>query len=435
MPSTYSPALRLELIGNGEQAANWGNTTNTNLGTLLEQAIAGVESIAMSDANYTLVSGNGISDEARNAVVIMTGTLSTTRNVVVPTSEKFYAVRNATTGGQSIVVKTSAGTGVTLANGFTQLMYCDGTNVVAASVPYNTTTGAISATLSATSLTGAVPIANGGTNLTSTPANGQVLIGNGTGYSLSTLTAGTGITITNGAGSITIANSGGTVNSVDVSGGTTGLTASGGPITTSGTITLGGTLGVANGGTGTATTFTSGSVVFAGASGVYSQNNSNLFWNNANNRLGINTATPSQALDVVGAATVSGAASVSGNLSFNSGYGSAAVAYGCRAWVNFNGTGTVAIRASANVTSITDNGTGDYTVNFTNVMPDVNYSFCGTASPSSSDGAAKKNFAISPAYDVAPTTSALRVYCGTTGSDLQNGDKRDSLYTSVAIFR
>ena len=63
----------------------------------------------------------------------------------------------------------------------------------------------------------------------------------------------------------------------------------------------------------------------------------------------------------------------SGNLSFNSGYGSAAVAYGCRAWVNFNGTGTVAIRASGNVTSITDNGTGDYTVNFTTAMPDVNY--------------------------------------------------------------
>lgn len=63
----------------------------------------------------------------------------------------------------------------------------------------------------------------------------------------------------------------------------------------------------------------------------------------------------------------------SGNLGFNSGYGSAATAYGCRAWVNFNGTGTVAIRASGNVTSITDNGTGNYTVNLTNAMPDANY--------------------------------------------------------------
>jgi hypothetical protein len=61
------------------------------------------------------------------------------------------------------------------------------------------------------------------------------------------------------------------------------------------------------------------------------------------------------------------------NLMFNSGYGSVATAYGCRAWVNFNGTGTVAIRASGNVSSITDNGTGDYTVNFANAMPDANY--------------------------------------------------------------
>jgi len=64
----------------------------------------------------------------------------------------------------------------------------------------------------------------------------------------------------------------------------------------------------------------------------------------------------------------------SGNFQFNSGYGSVATAYGCRAWVNFNGTSTVAIRASGNVTSITDNGTGDYTVNFTTAMPDANSS-------------------------------------------------------------
>jgi hypothetical protein len=90
----------------------------------------------------------------------------------------------------------------------------------------------------------------------------------------------------------------GTVTSVDVSGGTTGLTTSGGPITSSGTITLAGTLGVANGGTGTATAFTAGSVVFAGASGVYTQDNANLFWDNTNDRLGIGTATPVTRLHV-----------------------------------------------------------------------------------------------------------------------------------------
>jgi hypothetical protein len=65
--------------------------------------------------------------------------------------------------------------------------------------------------------------------------------------------------------------------------------------------------------------------------------------------------------------------SIVGDLKFNSGYGSLAIAYGCRAWVNFNGSGTVAIRASGNVSSITDNGTGDYTVNFTTAMPDANF--------------------------------------------------------------
>lgn len=67
--------------------------------------------------------------------------------------------------------------------------------------------------------------------------------------------------------------------------------------------------------------------------------------------------------------------------------------YKCRAWVNFNGTGTVAIRASGNVSSITDNGTGDYTVNFTTAMPDVNYSVSGTAGDSGNPVVVPENFA------------------------------------------
>ena len=115
----------------------------------------------------------------------------------------------------------------------------------------------------ASEVTGTLPVANGGTGQTSY-TNGQLLIGNTTGNTLTkaTLTAGSGVTITNGAGSIEIAaaGSGGTVTSVDVSGGTTGLTTSGGPVTTSGTITLAGTLAVANGGTG-ATTLTANNVL------------------------------------------------------------------------------------------------------------------------------------------------------------------------------
>jgi hypothetical protein len=114
----------------------------------------------------------------------------------------------------------------------------------------------------------------------------------------------------------------------------------------------------------------------------------------------------------------------SGNFLMNSGYGSAAVAYGCRAWVNFNGTGTVAIRASGNVSSITDNGTGDYTVNFTTAMPDVNYASACSAATTGSGSSTGASVG-----DVNTTTSSarFRTYFGTT--------IYDSFNVGVAIFR
>lgn len=102
----------------------------------------------------------------------------------------------------------------------------------------------------------------------------------------------------------------------------------------------------------------------------------------------------------------------SDNLLFNSGYGSLAVAYGCRAWVNFNGTGTVVIRGSGNVTSITDNGVGDYTVNFTNAMPDANYSSIVTANNGSPSGAG--NF-VYVGLGYTATTSSYRFNSGSNG--------------------
>lgn len=130
MASTYSPALRIELIGTGDQTGLWGDTTNNNLGDLIEQAITGVESIPMLDLDYTLAALNGSVDEARNAVIIMTSSVSLTgsRNVFIPAEEKLYVFKNSTTGGQNIVVKTSGGTGVTIPNGRTVQLYCDGVN-------------------------------------------------------------------------------------------------------------------------------------------------------------------------------------------------------------------------------------------------------------------------------------------------------------------
>ena len=117
----------------------------------------------------------------------------------------------------------------------------------------------------------------------------------------------------------------------------------------------------------------------------------------------------------------------SANLQFNSGYGSVAVAYGCRAWVNFNGTGTPAIRASGNVTSITDNNTGDYTVNFTTAMPDANYSV--TTSGFESQGSyVTSGFEIRSG--TAPTTSSVRGSCISYA-----GSYVDPTYVLVVIFR
>ena len=122
----------------------------------------------------------------------------------------------------------------------------------------------------------------------------------------------------------------------------------------------------------------------------------------------------------------------SGNLLFNSGYGSAATAYGCRAWVNFNGTGTVAVRASGNVSSITDNGTGDYTVNFTTAMPDGNYM--------ATQSTGNNNWGLNAIPAATNGTSSLllqsttqyRIYTSAASGGTTNSD---TAVVFVAIFR
>ena len=117
----------------------------------------------------------------------------------------------------------------------------------------------------------------------------------------------------------------------------------------------------------------------------------------------------------------------SSNLQFNSGYGSVATAYGCRAWVNFNGTGTPAIRASGNVSSITDRATGQYTVNFTNAMPDANYCAVGTHSNVSGDSSS--TFIGNASYGGLNSTTASTVNTCISATFV------DASYIFVAFFR
>jgi hypothetical protein len=115
-----------------------------------------------------------------------------------------------------------------------------------------------------------------------------------------------------------------------------------------------------------------------------------------------------------------------GLFQFNSGYGSVATAYGCRAWVVFNGTGTVAIRASGNVSSIGDNGTGDYTVNFTNAMPDANYSSVYTSKWTTGT---PSHFCGSDTNTITTTQCRAIVIGNVSDAPL------DSPFVNVAIFR
>jgi hypothetical protein len=159
MPSTYSPNLRLELIGSGEQAGTWGTTTNTNLGTLVEQAISGRALIVMANADYTLTTATGASDEARNMYLDITSSvpLTTTRTVNCPAVPKMYVVRNATTGSQSIII-SAGGASVTILNGETATVVCDGTNIRSTFSNAVTTTG----TQTLTNKTLTSPTINGG---------------------------------------------------------------------------------------------------------------------------------------------------------------------------------------------------------------------------------------------------------------------------------
>jgi hypothetical protein len=139
MASTYSTSLGLELIGQGEQSGTWGITTNNNFGTLVEQAITGVQTISMSNATYTMTTFQGASDESRNAVLVLTGTNLAPQNLIAPAVEKVYIISNNT--GNTVNIKTSGGNAAAILNGSYAQVYCDGTNFFNASPNVNSIDG------------------------------------------------------------------------------------------------------------------------------------------------------------------------------------------------------------------------------------------------------------------------------------------------------
>jgi hypothetical protein len=254
MARTNSP-LKIELIGTGEQAGTWGTTTNTNLGTALEEAITGSADVAFSSADVTLtLTDTNAAQVGRNLRLNLTGTSGGARNLILGSGmqiEKLYLINNGL--ADAVTVKNTTGTGIAVPAGKSMFVYNNGTNVVDAVTH-----------LTSLTLGSALPVASGGSGQTSY-TNGQLLIGNTTGNTLTkaTLTAGTGVTITNGTGTISIAaTNNGTVTSVGGTGTVNGITLTG-TVTSTGNLTLGGTLSnvslttqvtgtlpVANGGTG-----------------------------------------------------------------------------------------------------------------------------------------------------------------------------------------
>jgi len=130
MASSYTNNLRLVLPVTGENQGTWGDLVNTGLTSLLDSAISGTSAIGMTDANYTLTTSNGAADQARSMFITLAGTLTATRNVICPAVSKLYFVTNATTGGQAVIFKTAAGTGITVDFGQSVVLYCNGTDVV-----------------------------------------------------------------------------------------------------------------------------------------------------------------------------------------------------------------------------------------------------------------------------------------------------------------
>ena len=238
MASTFSD-LKFELIGSGEQSNTWGNTTNTNIGTAIEQAITGLSNpVFATDATLTLTLTDllGPALQVPRALVLnvtSVGNLTVTREMVVPTIEKQYLVQNNTSGGQSITVKTAAGTGITVPNGKKAHLFVDGVNVVDAVTHFSSLT-----------LSTALPVTSGGTGVTNP-----------------SLVQGTGITVSGTWPNQTVSSS--TTGDVVGPASATDSALAAFDGTTGKLLKQAATVGVAQGGTGL-TAATAYGVVFAG---------------------------------------------------------------------------------------------------------------------------------------------------------------------------
>jgi hypothetical protein len=245
MASTYSP-LKIELIGTGDQSGTWGVTTNTNLGTAIEEAITGTADVTFASADVTLTLTNtNTSQTARNLRLNLVGTVGAAQNLIVPSIEKQYIVNNTLTF--DITVKNSTGTGVAVPAGKSMIVFNTGSNVV------ETVTALATGTV--------IPVANGGTGVTTSTGTTNVVLSASptlTGTPLApTAAPGTSTTqiattafvqnVAGGLGTMSTQNAsavaitGGTINGTTI-GGTTAAVGTFSTLNTANAVITGGTL-------------------------------------------------------------------------------------------------------------------------------------------------------------------------------------------------
>ena len=138
MTVNYTTNLGLGLPVTGTESGLWGDIVNNQITSLVETAISGTTSVAVTTVDVTLTATQGAANQARSMVITLTGASTAARNVICPAVSKIYIVRNNTTGGFAHTFKTSAGSGISVPNGREMLLYCDGTNVLEGIDNFNT---------------------------------------------------------------------------------------------------------------------------------------------------------------------------------------------------------------------------------------------------------------------------------------------------------
>ena len=240
MSKTYGNDLKLAIIQSGTQSGTWGEVTNDNLEQIVK-GIGGFVSVSCSGDSTTVPFTSSENDESsnqtfRNLYLSLTGTVNSGFDLILPSIEKMYIIKNGT--NENIEAKTSSSSGITINTGKTAIVYINGSQVVSAFDFYDTLT------IGTPTFTNALTVANGGTGITSV-TSGAVLIGAGTGNLVPLIGNSTNDVLTwNGSAWVSQAGGGGsgsgTVTSIDGSGTVDGITLGGGPITTSGSLTLSG---------------------------------------------------------------------------------------------------------------------------------------------------------------------------------------------------